>query len=138
MCAKRFDKIMVIGFPKSGTSTIHRSLTETGFNPAHWQIKQGYVGKLMYKGLDDHSDPWFYLQEFDAITQADVCLPGRGINFWPNLDFSVIAAIERKYPSCLFVLNYRDPSKTVLSMKRWARMATRIKNADVPGLPAGV
>lgn len=78
------------------------------------------------------------MTEFDAITQGDVCLPGKGLNFWPNLDFDIINKIEEKHPDCLFVLNYRDPKKTVSSMKRWNNMSERFKRSDIPGLPKGV
>lgn len=131
-------KIFVVGFPKSGTSTLQKALQATGYRSAHWQTEAGdFVGKLMYRGMAEHDDPWFYLGDYDAITQADVCLPEHGLNFWPNLDFSIIAKIEERHPDCLFILNYRDPAKTVSSIKRWNTMQGRFTRAEIPGLPPG-
>ncbi|MDR5876198.1 tetratricopeptide repeat protein [Halomonas sp. CUBES01] len=127
-------KIFLVGFPKSGTSTIQKALEETGYTSAHWKVKEGFVGQLMYQGLQDHDDPWHYLQGYDAITQGDVCIPARDLNYWPNLDFETIAKIQEKHPDCLFILNYRDPEKIVSSIERWGDLLDRLKVSYVPGL----
>ncbi|CBV44235.1 tetratricopeptide repeat protein [Halomonas elongata] len=131
-------KVFIIGFPKSGTSTIHKALEKSGYSAAHWKVKEGYVGELMYRGFFDHDDPWHYLEEYEAITQSDVCLPGDGNNCWPNLDFRIIGRIRRLYPDCLFLLNYRDPKKIASSIGRWGDLAERIRVSDIPGLPSGL
>lgn len=130
-------KVFIVGFPKSGTSTLQKALEDTGYSSAHWKVEEGFVGQLMYKGLYEKDDPWYYLKRYDSITQGDVCIPSHGINCWPNLDFNVIKKIQEKHPDCLFVLNYRDPRKTVSSMGRWGDMKQRFKKSEIPGLPAG-
>ncbi|GHC30442.1 tetratricopeptide repeat protein [Aidingimonas halophila] len=130
-------KVFVVGFPKSGTSTLQKALEESGYRSAHWKVKEGYVGELMYLGLESHDDPWYYLSHYDAITQGDVCIPSQGLNFWPQLDISVIEKIRQHHPDCLFILNYRDPDKTVASIMRWGDLGARIESSDIPGLPVG-
>ncbi|WP_280562087.1 sulfotransferase [Chromohalobacter sp. 48-RD10] len=130
-------KVFVVGFPKSGTSTIQKALQSSGYNSAHWQVKEGFVGELMYRGLEEHDDPWHYLGQYDAITQGDVCIPSKGLNFWPQLDPTIIEKIQEKHPNCLFILNYRNPEKTVSSIKRWGDMSQRFLHSNIPGLPAG-
>lgn len=127
-------KIFIVGFPKSGTSTIQKALEKTGFVSAHWKVKEGVVGELMYKGLREHDDPWYYLQCYDAITQSDVCVPSSDLNYWPNLDFEIINKIQEKHPDCLFVLNYRDPEKIISSIEKWGDFLDRLKAGSVPGL----
>ncbi|NQY84596.1 MAG: hypothetical protein HRT34_07375, partial [Alcanivorax sp.] len=133
----RRRKVFLVGFPKSGTSTIQKALESSGYRSAHWKVSEGYVGELMQRGLSDKDDPWYYLQQYEAITQADVCLPQLGLNHWPNLDFGVIEKIKELYPDCLFILNYRDPAQTVSSIKRWGDMQARFRDCDIEGLPAG-
>ncbi|MDI5987288.1 tetratricopeptide repeat protein [Halomonas sp. M4R5S39] len=135
---KEKRKVFVVGFPKSGTSTIQKALEKTGYSSAHWKVEEGYVGELMYRGLEDHDDPWYYLARYEAVTQADVCLPDQGVDCWPNLDFHVIKKIKEKHPDCLFVLNWREPKDTVSSITRWRDLQSRILKSEAPRLPKGV
>lgn len=131
-------KLFVVGFPKSGTSTLQKALHASGVATAHWQVRKGFVGELMYRGLRDQDDPWFHLQAYQALTQADVCLPEEGVNYWPNLDLELIDRLRQRHPDCLFVLNHRDPRKIVDSIRRWPSLRERLVRADIPGLPPGV
>ncbi|MFW6286102.1 MAG: sulfotransferase family protein [Nanoarchaeota archaeon] len=133
----RFDRIFVIGFPKSGTTTINTALESSGFIGAHWYVEEGFVGDLMYRGFIKHDDPWYYLQNYSAITQADVCLSNKNMNYWPNLDFSIIKKIQTKYPRCLFLLNYRNPILISNSIKNWNDLQKRLIVSKIPGLPKG-
>jgi hypothetical protein len=131
-------KLMVIGFPKSGTTTITRALEASGLKAAHWLDQSGrHVGALIYDALHNGLDPFANLSGYDAVTQADVCLPDYNINYWPNLDFSVLRAIRRAHPRCLFVLNYRRPEAIADSIARWPGLQRRLKSAEIPGLPRG-
>lgn len=130
-------RAMLIGFPKAGTTTFARACTMSGLRTAHWRTQRGFCGKLIYESFLAGGDPLMQLDaDYDVIAQADVCR-GRGENFWPNLDFSVLYAIRRHHPECLFVLNRRDPEKIVSSIARWSDLRKRITNADIPGLPRG-
>lgn len=130
-------KAFLVGFPKSGTSTIQRAFMESGIQSIHWQCELGYVGEIIYENHYFGQDPLASLKGIDAITQADVCLPAIGKNYWPNLDFGVLAAIRRHHPDCLFILNWRDPAATVSSISRWGDMQARFTASDIPGLPRG-
>lgn len=130
-------KAFLVGFPKSGTSTIQRAFTESGLRSVHWHCPLGYVGEIIYENYFFGQDPLMSLRSFDAITQADVCLPPLGKNYWPNLDFAVLSSIRRHHPECLFILNYRDPEATVSSICRWKDMHARLAMSDIPGLPRG-
>ena len=132
-------KLMVIGFPKSGTTTLTTVLEANGIRAAHWQDEDGrFIGALIYSAVYSGRDPFAFLEGFDAVTQADVCLPRRKINFWPNLDFAILRAIRRAHPECLFVLNYRDPEAIVDSIEKWVGMKERFAPAEIPGLPRGI
>jgi hypothetical protein len=132
-------KAMVIGFPKSGTTTLTKVLAASGFAPAHWQDDQGrFVGSLIYEAVSKSLDPFAYLTSYDVITQADVCLPALGLNLWPNLDLPLLKVIRGAYPRCLFILNYRQPEAICDSIVNWYNMQARLTVSDIPGLPPGV
>lgn len=130
-------RLFVVGFPKSGTSTITAALEASGMNPVHWGDSKGrFVGQLIYEDALAGRDPLARLKPHDAVTQADVCVPAHGINFWPNLDFAILRKIREHHPDCLFLLNYRDPAKVCSSIDRWPSLRERIVRASIPGLPA--
>jgi len=132
-------KLMVIGFPKSGTTSLTEALTASGFRSAHWRTHSGqFVGALIYEAIYRGLDPFALLKPYDSITQADVCLPSLQLNLWPNLDFAVLSAIRRAHPNCLFLLNYRRPDAIADGIMKWDDLQQRIAASDVPGLPRGV
>ena len=134
-------KLMVIGFPKSGTTTIARALEASGVKAAHWRDRPGpagrFVGALIYDAVYNGPDPFAHLAGFEAIAQSDVCWPYKGVNFWPNLDFAILRAIRRTHPECLFLLNYRDPEAICDSICKWRDMQERLELSEIPGLPRG-
>jgi hypothetical protein len=131
-------KLFVVGFPKAGTTTLTMALEASGMNPIHWGGADGrFVGQVIYNNVLAGRDPLDTLQDHDAITQADVCIPAHNINFWPNLDFSVLSAIRAAHPQCLFLLNHREPEKLCRSIDRWPALRERLVESDIPGLPAG-
>ena len=129
-------KLMVIGFPKSGTTSLTQALETSGIRSAHWKDDQSRpVGGLIYHAALNGLDPFAHLQSYEAITQADICLPKRGINYWPNLDFALLRAIRRAHPSCLFLLNYRRPEAICDSIIKWRDLHQRLQRANILGLP---
>lgn len=134
-------KIIIVGFPKSGTSTLQKAFAKSGITSAHWKHGGKVVGKMVYDGWFDEGDPFFHFDGVDAITQMDFCNspnPGDTLqSYWPNLDISLLIAIREMYPNCKFILNYRSPDATVSSMSRWHNLQQRITQSDCTGLPKG-
>jgi hypothetical protein len=131
-------KAFAIGFPKAGTMTLQTAFTKSGLKSAHWRVPgRGFVGDMIYDAWFHGEDPLAALRDFDAVTQADVCLPVRQLNLWPNLDFALLAAIREFHPDCLFILNRRASGEIAASLERWRDYKERIVASDIPGLPAG-
>ncbi|HEY1962544.1 MAG TPA: hypothetical protein VGG69_09010 [Rhizomicrobium sp.] len=130
-------RAMVIGFPKSGTTTIHLACRRRKLRSAHWKTPDGYCGQLIYESFQAGRDPLEKLAEYDILSQADVCLPGVA-NYWPNLDFEVLSAIRQYHPSCVFILNRRDPRRIIRSISRWGTMRRRFTRSEIIGLPKDV
>jgi hypothetical protein len=132
-------KLMVIGFPKSGTTSLTEALTASGFRSAHWRTHAGrFVGLLIYQAIYRGFEPFALLKRYDAITQADVCLPALRLNHWPNLDFAVLSAIRRAHPTCLLLLNYRRPEAIADGIMKWDDLQQRVTTSSIPGLPIGL
>ncbi len=130
-------KVFVVGFPKSGTTTLTEALEASGLKPAHWGDADGnFVGQMIYENVLAGRDPFDRLGIYDSVTQADVCLPAHRINYWPNLDFAILGKIRTAHPECLMLLNTRDPAKICASIDRWPSLRERIVRANIPGLPA--
>ena len=130
-------KLFVVGFPKSGTTTLTAALEASGMKPAHWADSAGkFIGQTIYENVLAGRDPFAGLEAHDSITQADVCIPVQRVNYWPNLDFAVLSLIRAAHPDCLFLLNTRDPKKICSSIDRWPSLRERIVRASIPGLPS--
>ncbi|WP_421703593.1 sulfotransferase [Aliiroseovarius sp.] len=131
-------RIINLGFPKSGTTTLARALREAGLTVADFRLRQGqrrgFVGGLMYRGYFDHGDPLMHFEGTDALTEVSVVRNKR--NFWPQCDFGLIQAIRDRHPDTKFLLSMRDPAAQADSMMRWSDMGSRrLRVAAIPGLP---
>ena len=88
-------KIINLGLPKSGTTTLGAALGAAGLNVADWRIRpdQGadgdrvgrFVGELMYEGYYSSGDPLGLMPEFSAFTEIEVIR--KGMNLWPQTDW---------------------------------------------------
>lgn len=136
-------KVINLGFPKSGTTTLGEALKQAGMRVADWKIRpgqsktmRGFVGRLMYTGYYKTGDPLHYLHDFDAFTEIEVVREGK--NLWPQTDWALLAAIRAHHPGAKFILSWRDPAKHADSMRRWSNLGrTRLPANAVPGLPEG-
>lgn len=139
-------KIVNLGLPKSGTTTLGEALKRAGLQVADWRIDTGqsrdgqldgrFVGELMYDGYFRHGDPLALMPEFAAFTEIDVLRTG--MNLWPQCDFGLISAIRQHHPGARFILTHRDSARLSHSIGRWSNMGTtRLPGNDIPGLPQG-
>ena len=135
-------KVVNLGLPKSGTTTLGEALKQAGLRVADWKIRpgqpgpRGFVGKLMYQGYFETGDPLALMPDFDAYTEIDIVR--NGLNLWPQTDWGLISAIREHHPGARFLLTVRDPAKLSDSMQRWSNLGSfRLPNSAVPGLPEG-
>lgn len=139
-------KVINLGLPKSGTTTLGEALKRAGLKVADWRIRQGqtedktilraFVGKLMYDGYFGSGDPLERMAGFDAFTEIDIVR--NGLNLWPQTDWGLLAAIRDHHPGARFILTHRDAAALSGSMGRWSNLGrTRLPQAAIPGLPEG-
>ena len=115
--------IILLGFPKSGTSSFQKLFSDLGYNSYHWKKNDKFIGSMIYNNkinkkplLNDFSDT-------DVITQMDVCID-KSCSYWPQLvDYRQIYEENR---NSVFILNKRNPESILESFKRWNRYDQRL------------
>ena len=131
-------KLFVVGFPKSGTTTLTMALEASGMKPVHW----GDAGALR---RSDHlrerpgrpRPARAAGSDYDAVTQADVCLPAHGINYWPNLDFAISRRSARHIPNACSCSTLAT-RKGLRQHRPLAEPARADRPRRIPGLPGGM
>lgn len=138
-------RIVNLGLPKSGTTSLQRVLELFGLTSSHWTVSDSetgaakafkYVGEVIYSNYLGGRSIFEGFSPDSAITQLDVCVPSSGLNLWPQLDPLITTKIPKQYPGCKILLLKRDPRKVVSSMKKWNDLLVRLVASDIPGLPA--
>ncbi|WP_417523873.1 hypothetical protein [Marinovum sp.] len=139
-------RVINLGLPKSGTTTLARALRKAGLHVADHRIKPvqtedralhgRFVGEMLYDGYFLRGDPLHGLDEFDGFSEISALRPPRSI--WPQFDYGLLAAIREQHPGTRFLATWRRPEEISDSMLRWSNLGTeRLPAADIPGLPAG-
>jgi hypothetical protein len=139
-------RVINLGLPKSGTTTLARALSEAGMSVADHKIRRKqtddphlagtFVARQIYRGYFHAGDPLEFLGLFEALTEISVLTPK--MSLWPQMDFGVIDRMRRLHPDLRFVATMRDAREMSDSMLRWSNLGTeRLPDSDVPGLPAG-
>jgi hypothetical protein len=139
-------RVVNLGLPKSGTTTLAHALKLAGLKVADYRIRRrqtpeverhnAYVADLMYRGYFETGDPLAHMDDFDGFSEVSCLTPTRTL--WPQTDFALIQAIRGTHPGVRFVASRRDARAMSDSMLRWSNLGTeRLPAGDVPGLPAG-
>jgi hypothetical protein len=120
--------IILLGFPKSGTTSFTFLFNKIGYKSYHWTYRNDtdYIGNWIKKSkLKNEKLLSFLPQEKKpiALTQMDICLDEQNC-YWPQLvDYKLL---YEQYPNALFILNMRDPDDILKSMKKWQNYDKRI------------
>lgn len=115
--------IVLIGLPKSGTSSFHTLFGMLGMKSVHWKCEKGFVGKIIQKNKQQHNPLLHDLDMYDCISQMDVCVSPQNA-YWPQVvDY---AQLYFENPNALFILNKRNPESLLSSFKRWNDLDKRL------------
>lgn len=139
-------RIVNLGLPKTGTTSLARALKIAGLRVADHRIRprqtqnpdlrDAFLADLLYRGYFRTGDPGAYLDDFTALTELS-CLR-RGKSLWPQMDFALIDAIRSHHPKVRFLASRRDSWDVSQSMLAWSDLGTdRLPGSAIPGLPEG-
>lgn len=115
--------ILLIGFPKSGTTSFHYLFKKLGYNSYHWKKNGEYIGMMIYRNKLNKKPLLNDFLDTDVITQMDVCVSK--INcYWPQIvDYK---QLREENPESIFILNKRDPIRLLKSFKNWGKYDERL------------
>lgn len=139
-------RVVNLGLPKTGTTTLGRALKIAGLKVADHRIRprqtdrvevhNAYVGELIYQGYYGSGDPMAQMPEFTAISEMSCLRDGQSL--WPQMDFGIIDALRRHHPDLRFVATRRAAFDVSQSMLGWSDLGvSRLPSGAVPGLPPG-
>jgi protein O-GlcNAc transferase len=146
------NKIFVIGFPKSGTTSMYTSLTLAGIPSIHWSTddflpiktpNEIIVGISIQKSKYQSKPLLSELNNYQAFTQMEVCIDEKRC-YWPQL--VDVPLLYQQYPNSKFIFNDRNIDNWLRSLCRWnisagpirqkgESLIERIIRLDIPGLP---
>ncbi len=101
--SRRDVKIFLIGFNKTGTTTIHKFLRANHIASAHFRARERIIALEMSRNIGRHEDVLHGISGFTAYSDftfatADVWLEGS----------KYFATMHAHYPRAYFILNDRD------------------------------
>ena len=120
--------IILLGFPKSGTTSFTFLLNKIGYKSYHWTFRndKDYIGNWIKKCKSRNEKLLSFIPKDKkpiAITQMDICIDENNC-YWPQLvDYKLL---YEQYPDAIFILNVRKPEDILKSMKKWQNYDKRI------------
>ena len=115
--------IILIGLPKSGTTSFQKLFSGLGYKSYHWKKDEEYIGTMIKNNKINDKPLLCDFLDTDVITQMDICIDKNNA-YWPQ-----ITDYERLYnenPNSIFILNKRDPEKMLHSFKNWNNIHGRL------------
>lgn len=115
--------IILLGMPKSGTSSFHELFTKLGYKSYHWKKGNQYIGKMIENNKKNKKPLLCDFLDSDVITQMDVCI-NKDKCYWPQIvDYKQII---NENQNSIFILNKRNPEELLSSFKRWRHLYKRL------------
>jgi hypothetical protein len=115
--------ILLIGFPKSGTSSFQVLFKNCGYKTFHWKYNDNYIGTIIKNNKQNKRLLLYGLEHVDCITQMDVCMSANDC-YWPQIiDYKQLYC-ENK--NAMFILNKREPNDLLRSFKKHHSLYSRL------------
>jgi hypothetical protein len=122
--------IILLGFPKSGTTSFHTLFKKLGYKSyhQHFESKKVFIAKLIKDNKRKKKPLLGFIKNKNAcLTQLDVCHSHKR-SYWPQLvDYE---QLYNENKESIFILNKRNPEDLLDSFKKWngpKRMKMRSK-----------
>ena len=118
-------KIILLGFPKSGTSSFQKLFTQLGYKSYHWRKGNKYIGVMIKENYINNKPLLNDFSDKDVITQMDVCID-KDNAYWPQILH--YRQIYEENKNSIFILNKRNPKQLLDSFKGWKNLNKRLYN----------
>jgi hypothetical protein len=115
--------IILIGLPKSGTSSFQKLFSDLCYNSYHWKKEDKYIGTMIYENKKKNKPLLNDFLDTDVITQMDVCIDKNNA-YWPQIvDYK---QLYYENQNAIFILNKRNPKTLLSSFKKWKNLNERL------------
>ena len=132
-------KIVNVGFPKIGSSTLKEFLSSSSYNVSHfWPCGgKGECGRCMQQAINKSLPPFAYCGNYAAYTQMDSNWgnkrsPG-GKCIYPQISY--LKEIYDEDPSAIFLLPFRNVTAWIRSLSNWNRPTLRQRMTEYCEFP---
>ncbi len=115
--------IILIGFPKSGTSSFQKLFDDLGYKSYHWKKNNKYIAMMIKKNKENNKPLLYDFLDTDVITQMDICIDKQN-SYWAQIIDYKQLYYENK--DSIFILNKRNPEKILNSFKNWNNYYDRL------------
>lgn len=116
--------IILIGLPKSGTTSFQKLFELLGYNSVHQLTPDNqYISSIVKKNKENNKHLLTGLHNYQCITQLDACIPDK-ICYWPQITDYKQLYYENK--DSIFILNKRNPVNLLKSFKTWNGLLSRL------------
>ena len=102
-------KIFVIGFNKTGTSTLHYYFKNNNIPSIHWGDNNGNLAKRMKKNFDNNKKLLEGVDEYQCYTDMECQKPF----IYAHIEYFKL--LHKQYPKSKFILNIRDVDNWIKS-----------------------
>lgn len=130
------NPIIVVGLPKTGTTSITRYFQCGGIERvSHWRCKDmEYCGPMIQDNVRAGRAPLYGTGKFDVYGQLDIEVHDRC--YFPQIE--ALEEIHKAHPNTTFIHNSRNVTDWVKSVRGWYDMADRLTKCNITGFPTGV
>jgi len=108
--------IILLGLPKSGTTSFNTLFKMLNFKTYHWKCNNNYIGTIINNNIKNKKPLLSTFNNYVCITQMDCCVDENN-NFWHQITHYKQLYEENK--NAIFILNKRDKYKILNSFKKW-------------------
>eukprot|EP00405_Crypthecodinium_cohnii_P007249 CAMPEP_0206424328 /NCGR_PEP_ID=MMETSP0324_2-20121206/3168_1 /ASSEMBLY_ACC=CAM_ASM_000836 /TAXON_ID=2866 /ORGANISM="Crypthecodinium cohnii, Strain Seligo" /LENGTH=264 /DNA_ID=CAMNT_0053888973 /DNA_START=15 /DNA_END=809 /DNA_ORIENTATION=- len=154
-------KVMVLGMPKAGTTSLHEAFKSAGYNSVHWALPAGdgldtdvedikmlqtqegieerLVARMVWRAANEGLPPFAYLPEdVEAVAEMNGMVFDDEVGAWGYFpQMSLLETIFETYPNAAYILNLRNMTKWVNSVNKYLRIRERMAKSDLHKLPRG-
>jgi hypothetical protein len=104
--------ILLLGFPKSGTSSFQELFIQLGYTSYHQTKNEKSIGLMIKENKKNKISLLKDFNKLECITQLDICIDVDNA-YWPQLlDYEQLYNENKK---AIFILNKRNPEKIMSS-----------------------
>lgn len=123
--------ILLVGLPKTGTSTIHSFFARSGYQSSHFRCaNELYCGLCIKAAVHQGKPPLKTCGDYEVWAQMDV--ENLGQCHFPQIHNLEI--LHEEAPNATFVLSHRNMTRWFRSVKHWAgnmrSMAARLQKCE--------